>query len=66
MKLTHEEAAEIIKNYNKKFILSSDLGSLKSDTYALPRTKLYMKKIGVEEEKIIDSIYKNARDFYNL
>ena len=66
MKLTHEEAAEIIKNYNKKFILSSDLGSLKADIYALPRTKLYMKKIGVEEEKIIASVYKNAKEFYKL
>ncbi|AEF95651.1 TatD-related deoxyribonuclease [Methanotorris igneus Kol 5] len=66
MKISHEEAAEIIKNYDKKFILSSDLGSLKADIYALPRTKLYMKKIGVEEEKIINSIYKNAKEFYRL
>jgi len=66
MKISHEEAAEIIKNYNKRFILSSDLGSLKADIYALPRTKLYMKKIGVEEEKIIDSVYKNAKEFYRL
>ncbi|AEH06608.1 TatD family hydrolase [Methanothermococcus okinawensis] len=66
MKISHIEASEIIKNYNKKFILSSDLGSLKADIYALPRTKLYMKKIGVEEDKIVSSTYKNAKKFYRL
>ncbi|WP_456472975.1 TatD family hydrolase, partial [Methanocaldococcus sp.] len=66
MKLSHEEAAEIIKDYDKKFILSSDLGSLKSDIYALPRTKLYMKKISVDEKKIINSTFKNAKEFYRL
>ena len=66
LKISHEEAAEIIKNYDKKFILSSDLGSLKADIYALPRTKLYMKKIGVDEDKIIASTYKNAKEFYRL
>ncbi|ENN96287.1 TatD-related deoxyribonuclease [Methanocaldococcus villosus KIN24-T80] len=66
MKITHKEAAEIIKDYNKNFILSSDLGSLKSDIYALPRTKLYMKKIDVEEKKIVDATYRNAKKFYRL
>ncbi|CAB3287503.1 TatD-related deoxyribonuclease [Methanocaldococcus lauensis] len=66
MKLSHEEAAEIIKDYDKKFILSSDLGSLKADIYALPRTKLYMKKISVDEKKIINSTFKNAKEFYRL
>lgn len=66
MKIDHVEASEIIKNYDKKFILSSDLGSLKADIYALPRTKLHMKKIGVDEKKITDSIYKNAKTFYRL
>ncbi|HIP84242.1 MAG TPA: deoxyribonuclease, partial [Methanothermococcus okinawensis] len=34
MKISPEEAVEIIERYNKRFILSSDLGSLKSDIYA--------------------------------
>jgi len=42
------------------------LGSLKADVYASPRTKLYMKKIGVEEDKIGSSTYKNAKEFYRL
>ena len=66
LKIDCKEASEIIKNYDKKFILSSDLGSLKADVYALPRTKLYMKKIGVEEDKIGSSTYKNAKEFYRL
>ena len=66
LKIDCKEASEIIKNYDKKFILSSDLGSLKADVYALPRTKLYMKKIGVEEDKIGSSTYKNAKEFYGL
>ena len=66
LKISHEEAAEIIKSHDKKFILSSDLGSLRADVYALPRTKLYMKKIGVDEDKIIASTYKNAKEFYGL
>jgi len=65
-KINPEEAVEIIENYDRKFILSSDLGSLKSDIYALPRTRLLMKKRGLEKRKIVESTYKNARDFYRL
>ena len=66
MKISPEEAVEIVENYDKKFILSSDLGSLKSDIYALPRTRLLMKKRGLESKKIVESTYKNAKDFYRL
>lgn len=66
LKIDYKEASEIIKNYDKKFILSSDLGSLKADIYALPRTRLYMKKIGIKESKITNSTYKNAKEFYRL
>ncbi|WP_423793390.1 TatD family hydrolase [Methanocaldococcus indicus] len=66
LKLTPERAAKIIKEYNKKFILSSDLGSLKSDIYALPKTKLELKKLGVDENKINKSLYLNAKEFYRL
>ena len=66
MKINPEEAVEIVENYDKRFILSSDLGSLKSDIYALPRTRLLMKKKGIENRKIAEVTYKNAKDFYRL
>jgi len=66
MKISPEEAVEIVERYDKRFILSSDLGSLKSDIYALPRTRLLMKRRGIERKKIVESTYRNARDFYRL
>ncbi len=66
MKIDYKEASEIIKNYDKKFILSSDLGSLRADVYAIPRTKLYMEKMGISNNKIMDSINNNALKFYKL
>ncbi|HIP84656.1 MAG TPA: deoxyribonuclease, partial [Methanothermococcus okinawensis] len=64
--ISPEEAVEIIERYNKRFILSSDLGSLKSDIYALPRTKLTMRRRGIESKKIVEVTCKNAGDFYRL
>ena len=66
MKISPEEAVEIVEKYDKRFILSSDLGSLKSDIYALPRTRLLMRREGLERKKILESTYRNARDFYRL
>jgi len=66
MKISPMEALEIIKNHNKRFILSSDLGSLKSDIYALPKTKLLMKNNNIRDDKIRDILYKNPKEFYRL
>ena len=66
LKIDHIEATEIITEYNKKFILSSDLGSLKADIYALPRIKLYMEKNNINSKKIKNSTYNNAKEFYKL
>ena len=66
MKISPMEALELIKNHNKRFILSSDLGSLKSDIYALPKTKLLMKNNSIKDDKIMDILYKNPKEFYRL
>lgn len=67
MKIDYEECLNIIKTYeDKKFILSSDLGSLKADIYALPKMKLYMKNSGLSTGRINDCINNNAKKFYNL
>ncbi|ADG13739.1 TatD-related deoxyribonuclease [Methanocaldococcus infernus ME] len=65
-KLSVKEACEIVRDYDKKFILSSDLGSLKSDIYALPKAKLEMKRMNLEKRKIEESLYKNAKKFYRI
>ena len=66
MKISPEETVELVEKYDKRFILSSDLGSLKSDIYALPKTRLLMKKYGIENRKIVETTYRNAKDFYRL
>ncbi len=67
LKLTPERAAKIVKEYSdKKLILSADLGSLKSDIYALPKTKLEMKKLNIDKNIIDKVLYYNAKEFYNL
>ncbi|WP_456472310.1 TatD family hydrolase [Methanocaldococcus sp.] len=66
-KLDVKRACEIIKNNeDKKIILSSDLGSLKSDIYALPKAKLYMKKLNFDKNVIKKVVFKNAKKFYRI
>lgn len=66
-KLTHKQAAEIIKEYgSSKFILNSDISSIPSDPLAIPRSVIEMRKMGIPKKDIQRACYENASNLFDI
>lgn len=66
-KLSHMEAAELVRKYgSERVVLSSDMSSIPSDPLALPRCALIMRGIGVSGGEVRRVTYKNAAKFFKL
>jgi hypothetical protein len=65
--LSPQRAARLLQRYGgERAILSSDVGRDPADIWALPRTLLECRRLGVESTVQERAVYRNAWDFYQV